>query len=163
MVTYNVASWIIWAVLIFILLFLGLLGYVLSLYVKRIFLDCVIFIDKNDRWTMHFTKLYGETLKMNEKIYYLQEKAGIVNRRGKALFIFSEGQPQPLHISYNKTNWLDSDSLMAVINNKLVQQIVKPTDSFKDNLILFGAIGGILAGMASLLILLIQLGVVNVK
>lgn len=76
-----------------------------------------------------------------------------------SLYIYSEGKPQPLIIDYNTSKWLSSDSMMSVINNKLIQKLVQPSNKALDSLMLFGALGGILAGISSALILLKTFGV----
>ena len=70
------------------------------------------------------------------------------------MHIFSEGKPTPLTVKYNKLEWLSSESMMAIINNKLIQKLVQPSNTLVDNLILFGSIGGMIAGISSILILL---------
>lgn len=125
--------------------------------------DRLIIIDKNNRWNITYINLKGkDQVKIKNKAYFLKEEAGLLNNKGKALYVFSENKPTPLSLNYSKIEWLDSESLMGVINNKLVQQIVRPTDAFKDSLMLFGAIGGMIAGLSSVFLLLQQLGVINV-
>lgn len=122
--------------------------------------DKIIFLDKNNRWELISTRLYGrEKLEFNGQEYFLKEEAGLTSNRGKALYVFSINKPTPLRISYNKVEWLDSKSLMAVINNDLVRQIITPKSPLSDMLIMYGAIGGIIAGGASIIILLKQVGV----
>jgi len=162
MVTYAISSWIIWFVIFFIFTLLGFLVWLLTRYIKRYTNDRIIIIDKNNRWSEHFTKIKGQIQeKIKNKSYILSEDCGLLNRRGKALYFFAENKPQPLDLKYSKAEWLDSESLMAVINNKLVQQIIKPVDTFKDTLMLFGAIGGLIAGLSSIIILLNQMGFIK--
>lgn len=163
MVTYNVAEWIIWTAIGFVAALIGFLGYFVYLYAKRFINDILILIDKNNRFTIYYHKLNADKVTIGNNIYFLQEEAGILNRKGKSLYVFSEGMPQPLAIRHKKADWLDSQSLMAIINNKLVQQVIKPKDDFKDSLIMIGALGGILAGISSLIILLIQTGVIKLS
>ena len=143
----------------FAVLMSGLAVYFLYLIISNIIKDTIIFIDQSDRWYMIKDKIGNSALyTYNNKKYALGE--AILNRRGKALYIFSVNKPSPMSISYNKAKWLSSESLMSVINNKLVQQLVKTTDSLKDSLLLFGAIGGMIAGIASVIILLKTFGVI---
>lgn len=151
---------IIFYLFLFILvLFMGGFTWVLWLYLKLLFMDCIIFIDKSNRWLMIRDKLKdSSTYSYGGKKYIIGE--GILNKRGKALHIFSENKPNALDIKYNTAKWLSSESLMSVINNKLIQQLVRTSDTFTDKLILFGALGGILAGISSAIILLKQFGVI---
>lgn len=145
--------------------FLALIGFILFMYfitLSREKKDMVIIIDNADRWALHYEKLKDmDKLKLGDEVYFLGDKNAKLSAKGRALYIFSKGKPAPLHISYNKAEWLDSKSLMSAINNELIKMMVKPAESFKDQLMLFGALGGILAGIASVLILLKQFGVIK--
>ncbi len=160
--TYAVSSGWIWGTIVFIFLLLGGGGYFIFSLIKKFYTDIVIMIDKNNRWRIFYQKIKGRSsLKMGTKSYMFLPDAGLLNYKGKALYVFSEDKPEPMAIGYKKVSWLDASSLSGVINNKLVQQIIKPVDKFVDMLIILGAIGGILAGLASILILLIQTGVIS--
>ena len=159
--TVAIPAWLFWGFVIFPFLLICIIVYIFIHFWLKNNTDKVLIIDKNNRWFLHSTNLSGKVEeKINKGSYILMEKCGLLNKRGKALYIFAENKPQPLKITYDKTEWLDSESLMGVINNKLVQQIIKPSESLKDTLFLFGAIGGLVAGLASIIILLIQLGVI---
>ena len=122
--------------------------------------DYMIFIDKSNRWSMVRDTLKDtDTYSFKNKKYFLTNESGLLTSRGKALYVFSENKPQPMKLEYNNAKWLTSDSMMSIINNKLIQKLVRTEDPFFDKLILFGAIGGLIAGMASILILLKQFGV----
>jgi len=162
MANYAIPAWLAWSTLVFMFMLMSVIVYLLWTVIKRMFMDVIIFLDKNSRWRMKWCFLKGQTrYKDGEKTYYLHEKAGLLSSGGKALYIFSENKPEPLMISFNKTSWLDSKSLTGIINNKLVQQIISPQDAFKDMLILIGACGAIVAGLASVIHLLIVTGVIQ--
>ncbi len=128
---------------------------------KSLKFDYLIFIDKANRWKIVRDILGSSSIytKDNRK-YVISDDTGLLNKKGRSLYIFSEGKPQGLKFGYNTSSWLSSDSLMSVINNKLIQKLVQTSDAFSDKLILFGAIGGMIAGIASVLILLKQFGVI---
>jgi hypothetical protein len=131
-------------------------------YWKKYNKDVILLIDKSNRFLLYYVDIGGsKNVKIGEHAYFFNEDCAKLNTRGKALYIFSQGKPTPLKIDYNKHAWLDSDTLLPVINNELVKQIVKPTDPAKEMMILLGAIGGVVAGIASIVILLIQLGIVG--
>lgn len=133
------------------------------IYFRRYLKDVIMFIDKNNRWSLIYMKIKGLTeIKIGKRIYELVENCGLLNHKGKAFYVFAENKPQPMKLNYNTSKWLDSESLMSIINNKLVRMIVKPTDSVKDMFMLLGAIGGLVAGVAAVVILLIQLGVITI-
>jgi LPS O-antigen subunit length determinant protein (WzzB/FepE family) len=123
--------------------------------------DILIFIDKTNRWEMVFDSVKNKDKYTKGKgTYVLQEESGLLNIKGKALYLFSENNPQPLKLKYNKAEWLDAKSLMATINNELIQMMVNPTNPSKDMIMMLGAIGGIVAGFASIVILVLQTGVI---
>ncbi len=129
-------------------------------YWKIFIKDTLIFIDKSNRWSMVKDKISGlNSYTHNQKKYMLADNCSLLNKKGKSLFIFSENKPVPLKLSYNDNKWLTSESIMSILNNDLIQKLVKTSDSFKDGLILLGAIGGFIAGIASIVILLKQFGV----
>lgn len=161
MVNYAISSKILWFIIIFIFSLLIFIAFLIYKYYSFFLKDIMIIIDKNNRWRLIYTKFTGDKKEIDNKVYFLTENHGILNRKGKALFIFSENRPNPLQLGYNSAKWLTGESLMGIINNKLAQQIVKPKDNFKDILYLYGSIGGLIAGLASVIILLIQLGVIG--
>lgn len=161
-VAYSVPFWFIIFFLFFMLVLFIFIIWGFMRFLKPMFNDMLIFIDKNFRWTRIYARLKGaETYTYKDKSYHLHEDGSILNRKGKAMFIFTENVPTPLKIQRNKTEWLSSDSLDAVLKNKIVQQIVKPTDKFIDMLIILGSVGGILAALSSIIILLITLGIIK--
>lgn len=129
-------------------------------YWKIYIRDTLIFIDKSNRWEVVKDKIRGLTsYTHNQKKYLLADNCSLLNKKGKSLFIFSENKPAPMKISYNESKWLTSESIMSILNNTLIQKLVKTSDSLKDNFILIGAVGGMIAGIASIVILLKQFGV----
>ena len=142
-------------------LFMGVIFWIFFKWYKASKFDYAIFIDKSNRWSIVRDMLGNSSTYVYDKCkYILDDKVGLLNRKGKSLYIFSKGKPQGMKIEYNGAKWLSSESMMAVINNKLIQKLVQTQDSFIDKLLLFGAIGGMLAGIASTLILLKQFGVI---
>ncbi len=122
--------------------------------------DVMIFIDKSNRWSMVRAKLSElSSYEHKDKKYLLADDSSLVNEKGKSLFVFSENKPAPMKLEYNDSKWLSSESIMSIINNDLIQKLVQTSNSLKDSLILFGAIGGMIAGIASVIIMLRQFGV----
>lgn len=130
------------------------------MWLRMRFYDILIFIDRNNRWNLIFDKIrYSDTYTFNDKKYFLTADSSILNRRGKAMYIFSENKPSPMRIKYNDAKWLTSETMQSIINNKLIQKLVQPSNSFADSLLLFGAIGGMIAGLSTVIILLKTFGV----
>ena len=161
MVNVAVPMWAIWTFLgVFIVVLLGGV-YSWFYFYSKSNTDKILFFDKNGRWSLLSKNLkYTEILEQGKKQYFLTENLGHLNQKGKALYIFNEGNAQPMAIEKHVGKWLSPESLKGVINNKLVQLMLKPSDKFTDTLLLLGAIGGMIAGLSSVVILLIQLEVI---
>lgn len=129
-------------------------------YWKIFIKDTIIFIDKSNRWVEIKENVRGMNsyTHLNKK-YLLADNCSLLNKKGKSLFIFSENKPAPMKLSYNESTWLTSESIMSILNNDLIQKLVKTSDALRDGFILFGAVGGMIAGIASIVILLKQFGV----
>lgn len=163
MTTIAVPSLFIWMTIVLVFILLSLILYLMFFIYKLKNCDKVVMIDKNNRWTIINAKLKGvKKWNYNKNTYHLDPDAGLLSQKGKALYHFSENKPTPLKIHYSKVDWLDAESLSAMINNNIVQQIIKPQDKFIDLLHILGSIGGLLAGLSSVLILLIVSGVIKV-
>ena len=164
MVTYILSDKLIWSVIAFIFVLLGMTLWVLNSNWKKKKLDRVILIDKNNRWREYYDKLFSKSaITIDNKKYFLVEDCGLVNEKGKSLYIFSENKASPLKIKYNDSQWIDAKSLLGMINNDLIQKMVRPTSPAVEQLLMIGAIGGIIAGLSSVVILLIQMGVITPK
>ena len=162
MVSYLMPIWMIWTILVLFLILVVITLLSILRYKNIDKKDQLLLIDRNNRFRFVRQNLQGKKkLTLNNSSYYLAEDCGLLNKKGKVLYVFGEGKPQPLKIDYNKSKWLDGTTLLSMINNDLVQMMVKPK-SANDSIMLLGAIGGIVAGLSGVFILLIQLGVVNV-
>jgi hypothetical protein len=121
--------------------------------------DIVIMIDKTGRWEIFFLNLFGQpSFELEGKTYFLNPETALLSKGGKSFYVFSKNKPMPLKLTYNEARWIGSDALMGIINNEFVKQIVKPIDTIKDMFLMIGAVGGIIAGISSLIILANQLG-----
>lgn len=159
----NVAIpiWLFWTLCGFIVILLGSCAFIWWYFWNKDRTDKVLFFDKNMRWHLLPYNLTGhDRLEAGTKTYFLNENLGFLNKKGKSLYIFHENNAQPMVIDKHSGKWLDPESLKGIINNKLVQLMLKPADEFKDTMLLLGAIGGMIAGISSAIILLIQTGVI---
>lgn len=158
--TFLLPIWVLYIIMFLFLSMSGLLYFIFKKYVSLLSSDKVILIDKENRWQLHDIESKGkDKITLMKKDYILTPECSLLNQKGKSLHIFSENVAAPMNIAYKKSEWLDAESLKAIMNNKLVQMIVQPRDSAKDMLIMYGAIGGIIAGVASIVIILKTAGV----
>ena len=160
MSVYAVPSLILYVVAGFVFILTIVLAILLASIVKRRTSDMILFIDESNRWSAKYDKLDNTSYNDNEKKYFLKSDCSLLNNKGKKLFIFSKNKPQPMKLKYNSNEWLDSDALMASINNELIKMMVNPKNPVKDMVILLGAVGGMIAGISTVLILLKQFGVI---
>lgn len=122
--------------------------------------DILIFLEESDRFRIVYDDLRGVDVYKTGKSSYINKKPRL-NSRGKALQIWTENKPQPSVIEHNKLEWLSADALTAVINNEIIKRLVELSSKLKDTLLLLGSISGIIGAMASITVLLIQLGVIK--
>lgn len=161
MVNVTVPVWIFWSMLGAIPVLLGACVWIFIYFWNKDKTDKVLMFDKNMRWEIMptNTKVF-DFLERNKRSYFFKEDLGFLNKNGKSLYIFSENNSAPLKITNYKSEWLSPETLKGVINNKLVQMMIKPTDKMIDTMIILGAIGGLIAGISATVVLLIQLGVI---
>jgi hypothetical protein len=126
-------------------------------------MDKLIFIDNNKRWMMVSDKVrHLEKYEYDGYMYNLSDKAGNLNRKGKVLYIFSIGNPNPLAtINHKMPEYLDGKTLKNVVSNDLIRQIITPKQSVKDIMIYLGVIASFLAMLSAGLNLLIGLGIIK--
>lgn len=161
MESFIIPELVVWMSLGIFLILAGGLGYFLIKYLGVDKKDMILFIDRNNRFSLFRTDFLGrKEIDIEGSKYFLNEDTSLLNKKGKALYVFSKGKPAPMKIEYNKTQWLDGKTLLAMINNDLVQMMVKPKNDMQI-LLTLGAIGGIIAGLSSVIILLNQLGVIG--
>lgn len=164
MKSFAFPMWLIWIIVIVIAILIGIIFFLLIKDYKRKKLDKIIFINQDNRWEEKTLNLKGfDFLNLGNSTYELTPNTALLNKRGKSLFIFSKNQPIPMGIKYRSWYDVDTKSLQAKIKNMDLQKIARGSDAIKDILLLIGAIGGIIAGISSLLILAIQLGIISPK
>lgn len=83
--------------------------------------------------------------------YPLFKEAAILNDKGRALFLYYENNPQPAILKYKNVEWISNESLMNIINNKIIQKLMQVQEDWKENLALLGNIAGLVAAIASVL------------
>lgn len=162
MTDFTSPAWLIWTWFGFTMALMVALGvFLIEMYVRGK-KDYIIFIDKDNRFSIERDFLSNkDTYKKGNKEYQLIQNSSLLNRKGRSLTIFSVNKPTPMKLEYNKHGWLSAESLKALINNKQISQIVKPKEEFKDIIIILGAIGGMIAGLSATIVLLMQTGVIG--
>lgn len=143
------------------LFFLGIAVTFCIMYFRLKWTDKLIFIDKSKRWWMLEKNIkQEEVINIDKMAYSTHKDAALLNRKGKALFIFSVNNPLPMKLDWKSSEWLSSETLMNTINNELIKKLVQLESKIKDLFLLLGAIGGIIAGIASVIILLRTYGAI---
>lgn len=102
-----------------------------------------------------------DSIDYDKQKYVIKKDAISVSKSGKALVIFSVNKPEPLKLEYNSAEWITSENMRNIINNELIKKLMQTSDSIKDMLLLFGSIGGIIAGIASAVMLLKTYGLIK--
>lgn len=141
----------------------GLVILFLVLKLVRIWLsDYALIVDKGRRFEI-IRGSFGKQskIKIDGKTYYLKDESILRNKRGRVFAAYSYGKSEPLNITYNSVEWLSSDSIQSILQNEAIQAIVRTNTRGKDVILILGALGGILAGIASIFIILVTTGVIN--
>lgn len=162
MKTFAIPLWLIIFDLALIVAMLALSAVWVMKWLNRFFSDRLLLIDKDGRWKEYFRKFYGnETTRIGRQTYSLTPEAGLLNSWGRSLYIFFENNPTPLKIKGHKADWISSETLTAVMNNDIVRDIVTPKTPMDKLMMILAGIGGTIAGLASLVNLLIAIGVIT--
>ncbi len=131
--------------------------------INRWLSDRVYFFDKNGRWKEVITKVRDEKPVIYKDMEYIRtEKSGNLSSRGKLLLMYDENNPKPkIPINYKGSDTVSAKTLKDIIDSRHVEQIAHPSNRFIDTMLLLGAIGGILAAISSVIVLLITLGIIK--
>lgn len=152
-----------WVANAYLGLFLALLlafAYMFFWFFRKDHTDKVMIIDESNRWRIVSQNLRGDKFQDGKLTYNLVDKAGILNRKGKKLFIFSQNNPVPLSLEYKKASWLDSKTLYSTINNSLISQMATPSNPTRDIVIMLGAIMSMVSAVMVAVILARQFGMI---
>lgn len=162
LITYATPLWLIILVMVFILIIFSAVVFFAYKWAIQKWMDKIILIDKTNRWQLISTRLKGSTeFKFGKDEYNIIEDSTLLNRRGKALLVYSKGKPTPMKLGYNMNRYLNNDSLKAVIKSKVLQKMLSSEDTLKDSLILIGSIAAILSAIASVVVLLKTFGILK--
>ena len=149
-------------VLVLWLLTISAMGVFIYLWKRETKGDKVIFFDKMDRWRLISVFLKGKTkFAHNGEEYHIIEGKTRLNSKGKALLCYSEGKSTQMEFGYNKAEWLSAKTLKAIIDNEVLQKLIRPQEKLKDMILILGAIGGFVAGITSTLVALKMYGVIK--
>lgn len=155
--------WIIIAVLnIFLIACVGLFVYMWWQYKKAFDQDFAVMIEKPNRYCLvKLAKGIKNKFTWEGGTYFLTHGSGLMTRKGKILRIFSRGKPNPLKISFDENEWLDSESVRPAINNAIIQKLIKTEDSIKDMMFYVVVICCIVSSVASVAVALKIFGVIG--
>lgn len=147
--------------IIILLIFSMALLFIIAIRYRKISRkDILIFIEEGNRFKIDYEDIKGQNIhKEKDKTYIIKDP--LLNSRGKALQIWTHNKPQPLSITHNKNEWLNADALTAVINNEIIKRLVALSSKMKDIMMMVGAGCSVVAALCSIVVLLIQLGVIK--
>jgi len=92
------------------LMFMGIAVWFLWLWAKRFFYDVFIFIDKSNRWVIHYDKIVGEsTYDFQGKTYFIKDDSNILNKGREAIkirwrkpFALTDNSDAPLAVCFEQ-------------------------------------------------------------
>lgn len=132
------------------------------IYFWRNFKDVVIFTDSQNRWDIKYINTKGlDEINYKGGTYILNGHfTAPLNKSGKALFKFSENNPEPESLTHTPAKEIDSKTIMAIINNKLVQLLMSLQSNFM-NLQYIMLLASCVSAIASILSVLKLFGVIK--
>ena len=97
--------------------------------------DFDIYIDKSNRYELVESTDSSATKTTHKKgTYFRVPECSVSNKKGKVLYMYSLGKPNPMSLRYNNSKWLDSESTRHIFNNDMIQKMISQKDAMKDNL-----------------------------
>lgn len=158
---------IIWCFGVFTLLMFGIIIYFAQDWLRS---DTLIFVNKDG--TISIT---SRVIKKDERIAgkiekgkhtYLLESTAVTNSKTfpqwRKIYIYDEGISLPRKIEYRKDTWFSTETITKILNDTRIKMLTKePIDAQTKLFILLGALAGFLAAGASVINLLINLGIIK--
>ena len=167
LVANPMLNMIIW---VFGVFFLGMIGACIYFIQEWLRSDTLIFVNKDNTIDV-ITRIIKKEERIAGKIErgkhdYLMEPAGVTNTKKfpqwRKIFVWDEGIPTPRQILYRKDAWFGTETVQKILNDTRIKQMTKdPIDPQTKMFIILGAAGGILAALASAVVLLIELGIIK--
>lgn len=133
------------------------------IYFSRWFKDAFLFIDAQNRWEIIYANpKNADEMEHNGSEYMLKAEnfKPPLNKSGKALYKFSADNPQPESLSHTPAKEVSGKTIMAIVNNKLVQILMSLQSTFM-NLQYIMLICSIISAIASALVALKIFGIIK--
>ena len=124
--------------------------------------DKVIFVRKDEGIDLFTVNLKKKThVIIEEGVYPLSGKAVKFTSKGHRIVAFDEGNYlAPRILEHKSDKWLDSKTAWKVMNDEHIKKLMTVETPVKDIMMYIGIAGSIVAGIASVISVLIQLGIV---
>ena len=125
--------------------------------------DKVIFVRKDDGVDLFTVNLKKKTHVVIENgVYPISGLAVKFTSKGHRIISFDEGNYlAPRVIQHKSDNWLDSQTAWKVMNNKHIQQLMTIQTPVKDIMLYIGVVGSVVAGIGSVVSVLLQMGIIK--
>lgn len=130
-------------------------------YFSKWFKDVVLFIDAQNRWNlMYFKSRDADEIEYLGGSYVTKGISPPLSKGGKALYMFSVGNPKPIQVLHKDAEQISSQTISSIINNKLVQVLMSLQSSFMNlQYIMLGA--SVVSAICSVFIILKVYGVIK--
>ena len=131
------------------------------MYFSKWFKDIIIFVDKQDRWALKYVNAKGlDEIHHDEATYFVKGAKPPLSSGGKALFIFSEGNPNPKSLAHSEAKDIDGKTIMSIVNNKIMQVLMSLQGGFM-SMQYITVIASCISALASVLVALKMFGVIK--
>jgi hypothetical protein len=126
--------------------------------------DIQVFLTKENRFELNFQDTKNlPKIKYDGDSYNIIEHASLLNKKGKSLGIWSKGKPLQLDLKYDESKWLDNKSLSNIINNELIEKVLRPKDLLGEILLILCTITSVISCIVIIIVALKIFGVIKSK
>ena len=128
--------------------------------------DRVILVNKDNSLSFYTVNTKNKTFIVIDKKTYPLDSEAVHTTKGKLFwkktYVFNENSSKPRKLTYIKDVQLSAESITKVMNDDAIQRLSKKAiDPGLQMMLILGAIGGLLASVASIVLLLRDLGIIK--
>jgi hypothetical protein len=158
---------ILWIMIVFFLVIMGVCIYFLQEWLRS---DTIMIVNKDGsiriktRIITKDERIAGQI--KDGKHTYILEPMGVHTSKSfpqwKKIYVFDEGISMPRKIEYRKDAWFSTETIQKILNDTRIKMLTKEAlDPQIKLFIILGAIAGFLAAVASIINLMINLGIIK--
>lgn len=132
MADFVIPQFIFYIFISFVILIMAYAAVISFIFFSRWWQDIIIFLDAQNRFSLKYANVgKSEEINHNDGKYITKSVEPVpLNKSGRALFIYSENNPEPMILKHKSAATMDSKTIMSIVNNKLIQMLMSLQSSF---------------------------------